>query len=107
MKIVILLIVMTLNTATAAIETYICHGKEETYNCYRYTGNDPNVYEYTKSFNKINISVYEFSDAGTRNPYAPSDNESGVTNDENNSSISPVFIPYNPAYLFPFFDIKK
>jgi hypothetical protein len=107
MKIVTLLIMMTLNSAIAAIETYICHGKEETYTCDLYTGGDLDVYEYPKSFNKINISVYEFSDAGTRNPDAPSDNESGVTDDENNGSISPVFIPYNPAYLFPFFDIKK
>ncbi len=107
MKIVTLLIMMTLSTAIADIETYICHGKEKTYNCYRYTGGDLNVYDYPKLFNKINISVYEFSDAGTRNPYAPSDNEPGMTDDENDASVSPVFIPYTPAYLFPFFDIKK
>ena len=107
MKIVTLLIMMTLSFAIADIETYICQGKEETYDCYLYTGGDLDVYDYPTLFNNINISEYEFSDAGTRNPDAPSDNESGVMNDENNGSEGPVFIPYNPAYLFPFFDIKK
>lgn len=104
----ILLILMTLKitTATETIETYICHGKEENYRCYKYNGRDPDVYDYT-SRKKSSIHVYEFDDSGTRNPYAPADDEPGrldknAKDDKNKINTDlPVFIPYNPVYLFP------
>jgi hypothetical protein len=96
------LILFTLSIATAKnTETYICYGKEETYNCIKYDGNDPNVYDYSERYNQGSGRVYEFSDAGTRNPYAPADDEPGKLSTEIEPvNQTPVFIPYNPFYLF-------
>ena len=100
----ILLILLSLNPpiATADIETFICHGKEETYKCYKYDGRNPNMYDYRGPHDRASFGVHEFSDAGTRNPYAPEDSESGEVgdNDQDSGSTSPVFIPYSPIFFF-------
>lgn len=106
MRITILLILVTLNV-NADTETYICYGKEETYNCLRYTGNDPNVYEYTKRNSGSSGSVHEFSDAGTRNPYAPPDEDQRVASESSDTPVTQAFIPYNPLFLFPAFELKR
>ena len=103
MRITISLILLTLNisTAIADIETYICYGKEETYKCVKYNGNNPDMYDYPVVYGKVTSSVHEFSDAGTRNPYAPPDSESGgVTSESGEKESTPVFIPYSPVFLF-------
>lgn len=108
----IILILMILNieakAKTSDTETYICYGREKSYNCVKYNGRDSNVYEYTRNSSKSSGRVYEFSDAGTRNPYAPSDDEpTRLDEPATPTKDIPVFIPYNPAYLFPSYEIKK
>lgn len=107
MRITILLILVTLKT-NAATETYICYGKEETYRCLRYSGNDPNVYEYTKQHSSGGVTVHEFNDAGTRNPYAPADEDERIAIDSNaETPVTQAFIPYSPLFLFPAFELKR
>ena len=108
----IILILMILNieakAETSDTETYICQGSEETYNCVKYNGHDSNVYDYSRNTPKGSGRVYEFSDAGTRNPFAPPDDEPTRLDEKDQASKEiPVFIPYNPAYLFPSYEIKK
>lgn len=91
---------MILNTLTAsATETYICYGKEETYHCTKYNGGGPGVYNYSQYYYSNNITVHEFGDSGTRNPYAPPD-ESSEEITEIPPRPTPVFIPYDPNFLF-------
>lgn len=109
MSAMITLILLTLNIATATTtETYICYGQEENYHCIKYNGHNPNLYDYSKRRDQGSGGVYEFSDAGTRNPYAPADDEPGQLNqDESRVSNTPAFIPYSPVYLFPWLGTKK
>lgn len=110
MKTMILLILLTLSRgkAKADIETIICEGKEENYNCYKYNGHNPNMYDYSMPFSKNSTDVYEFSDAGTRNPDAPSDYESDSVGDNSNTNYdTPVFIPYSPMFFYPFEQKKE
>lgn len=111
MRITILLILLNLNDATAkdTTETYICSGREESYNCVKYNGKDPNVYSYTSTRSDNSPSVYEFDDSGTRNPYAPADSEGSRDGSADSiaKSDTPIFIPYNPFYLYQSLGSKK
>jgi hypothetical protein len=102
----LILLILKTPTATADTETIICYGKEETYNCIKYNGHNPDLYEYNTNYEKLSSNVHEFNDAGTRNPYAPADNESGRIDENEKTESTPVFIPYNPYFLFSGFGNK-
>jgi hypothetical protein len=93
----LILLILSREGATT-IETYICYGKEKTYNCILYSGADPNVYDYSKRDYQSVGSVHEFSDAGTGNPFVPADESLESVTEV--SGPSSVFIPFEPIFLF-------
>jgi hypothetical protein len=66
----ILLLSFLIPTKTPATETFICEGAGSSYDCYRFYSK-----LYISAYLEDVIHVHEFSDSGTRNPYAPSDSE--------------------------------
>lgn len=96
-----IIFLLFLNLKGSSVETIICQGKEETYNCSEFNGADPNVYDYSEQYNQTTVTIYEFDDSGTRNPYAPSDESNEEIVKAPRSVINtPVFIPYDPRFLF-------
>jgi hypothetical protein len=111
---ILILLIFKSNTAYAEIETIICSGENETYECSRYDGDNDNLYNYSRSYKKLSVNVHGFDDSGTRNPDAPPDSDLGRLGDDSEDDSSeqpveksdPVFIPFDPGYLFPLFNFK-
>lgn len=95
-KLIIAVLISKLSLAIAT-ETIICHGSDETYNCFRYNGGDYDSYDYPENYLSNVINVHEFNDQGSGNPdaadYDAVDRSSGDANDGQRNDSS-IFIPY-------------
>jgi hypothetical protein len=91
----IAVIIMMMTQYSRAIETIICYGREENYNCEKYNGGDIVNYSYAQEFLTDNIHVHESG-------YIDSSTESNDTDGE--QKPEPVnILPAPTYYQTPFY----
>ena len=74
-QILLLIALLLIAAKSQSIETFICTGAEETYQCKRYYGGDLDVYNYGPEYLSDVVSMTENSAFDLANPYYDENDE--------------------------------